>query len=150
MNIFLDTLIQKRFIQIIKINKFRGDLSRISAKKTSLLSTVISSNSDVTSTCQVILLTWSPPHLFKTPRKTLLSTLYQVSSTFKCTCGLRVWRQWFSLYRYAFLSRPIISTLFFIADYFRTTEPCLPTESRIDKSESAISWTLVDCPNCPA
>ena len=36
---FLDTLIQKIFFQIIKINNFRGDLTDISAKKEALEST---------------------------------------------------------------------------------------------------------------
>ena len=37
LNIFLDTLIQKIFFQIIKINNFRDDLTDISAKKEALL-----------------------------------------------------------------------------------------------------------------
>ena len=37
LNCFLDTLILKIYFLIIKINNFRGDLSGISAKKSSLV-----------------------------------------------------------------------------------------------------------------
>ena len=38
---FLDTLIQKLFLQIMKMNKFRGDLTDISAKTKPLLCTAV-------------------------------------------------------------------------------------------------------------
>ena len=39
-NIFLDTMIQKRFSDTVKINNFRGDLTDISAKKEALVPAV--------------------------------------------------------------------------------------------------------------
>ena len=55
---FLDTLIQKMFSEIMKINNFHGDLTNSSAKKEALVCTQVS---NVLTKSVVVQSLWSPP-----------------------------------------------------------------------------------------